>query len=282
MAPFTLFKYEGLGNDFLVLADPTRELPYGALLARALCDRHRGVGADGLLRISAPRGGGGLFMELRNADGSIAETSGNGMRCAVLAAKDVGLINGDEVLVETIVGTSQAHILDTVSKFGTDVRVEMGQATIGARPEFDLATRHAYSVNIGNPHLVLLGEVGDDLDVAVIGPEFEVAIAGGQNVELATLTDLPGIIAVDTWERGAGFTLACGSGSCASAAAMRLVGYIGDQVTVHNRGGDVLVELTGPAASPEVTLTGGTRKVAKIVIEEANLDVLLAVMKAQE
>src|SRR5665213_241600 len=86
MTALTLLKYEGLGNDFLVLVDREREVQYDAQLARVLCDRHHGIGADGLLRISNPRHGGDLFMELRNGDGSVAETSGNGMRCAVLAA----------------------------------------------------------------------------------------------------------------------------------------------------------------------------------------------------
>lgn len=264
MEGLTLFKYEGLGNDFLVLFDPKRTSAFDAPLARAVSDRHRGIGADGLLRISNPRHDGDLFMELRNADGSIAETSGNGMRCAVLAAKHHGVVDRDEMRVETIAGVSSARILSDGAHGRAQVRVDMGQATIERRSEFDLPHRRAYGVHIGNPHLVLVGEVFEDVGVLEVGPDLETAVPGGQNVEVATVTSRGNAIAIDTWERGAGHTLACGSGSCASAAAARFDGLVADIVRVHNPGGDVTVELSGPPSSPSAILTGEARRIATI------------------
>ncbi|HUY07546.1 MAG TPA: diaminopimelate epimerase [Acidimicrobiales bacterium] len=274
MEPLTIRKYEGLGNDFLVLIDLPRALRFDAAQARALCDRHLGIGADGLLRLSSPMRGGDLFMELRNVDGSIAETSGNGIRCAVLAALHEKMIDKNQLLVETIVGTSHAQVLVTDAIGRGEIRVEMGEASIVRSPEFDTATRTAYSVNIGNPHLVLVATVDDGMDVAVIGPSLESVVPGGQNVELATTRGDRARISVDTWERGAGLTLACGTGSCAAVAAAHLAGLVDGRVEVHNPGGDVTVELVGQPDTPGVILTGSARRVGSVSLTVHDLESL--------
>lgn len=274
MDRLTLLKYEGLGNDFLVLIDPDREIGFDETLARSVCDRHRGIGADGLLRLSSPRHGGDLFMELRNADGSVAETSGNGLRCAVLAAYHGAMIELVPVVVETIVGTSRAEILSSDAMGRAEVRVEMGRAAIVRDPRADTDTRTAYRVNIGNPHLVLLASSEDGLDIKTIGPALERAVPDGQNVELVTLTSDRSSIDLDTWERGAGYTRACGTGSCAGAAAARLSGSVDGIVQVHNPGGDVTVELVGLADGPEVVLTGAARRVFSVTLGREDLESL--------
>ena len=274
-----LYKYEGLGNDFLVFFDPSRALTFDEDIARALCDRHLGVGADGLLRISSPSLGGDLFMELRNADGSIAETSGNGLRCAVLAGYHEKIIDTQKVVVETIVGASRAEILSMDEIGGAMIRVAMGQATITRDTAGDLSTRTAYRVNIGNPHLVLLGSADDGLDVREIGRELETSVPGGLNIELVTLTDDRSSINIDTWERGAGYTLACGTGSCASAAAAHLSGSVESTVTVHNPGGDVTVEMSGQRVAPEVILTGAARRVFLVTLGDDELESLRRAMR---
>ncbi len=271
MDRLTLYKYEGLGNDFLVLVDSTRALAFGADAARALCDRHRGVGADGLLRISSPSHGGDLFMELRNADGSIAETSGNGLRCAALAAYHEGLVDTREMVIETVVGSSRAQILSSDDEGSAEIRVEMGRAAITRDTGNDLSTRTAYRVDIGNPHLVLLASRDDGLDVREIGPALETSVPGGLNVELVTLADSRASIRVDTWERGAGYTLACGTGSCAAASAAYLAGLVDATVTVENPGGDVFVELSGPRDALEVTLTGVARRIFAVTLDDDEL-----------
>ena len=267
-----LLKYEGLGNDFLVLIDPSRAVDFDANLAKAVCDRHLGVGADGLLRLSLPLHGGDLFMELRNADGSIAETSGNGLRCAVLAGYHEKIIDQLQVDVETTVGTSRVEILAMDRIGGGEIRVEMGQAVITRDETSDTKTRIAYRVDIGNPHLVLLATDDDEMDIRVIGPALESAVPGGQNIELVTLTNDRSLINVDTWERGAGLTLACGTGSCAAAAAAHLSGYVDASVKVHNPGGDVTIELSGAPTAPELILTGAARRIFSIALETDDLD----------
>ena len=274
MDRLTLYKYEGLGNDFLVLVDPSRALDFGPDFAKALCDRHLGVGADGLLRLSSPSHGGDLFMELRNADGSIAETSGNGLRCAVLAGYHEKMIDTEQVVVETIVGTSRVEILSMDEIGRGEVRVVMGQAVVVRDETADMSTRTAYRVSIGNPHLVLIATKDDGMDVRSIGPDLEISVPGGQNVELVTLTGDRSLINIDTWERGAGYTLACGTGSCASAAAAHLSGLVESFVTVHNPGGDVAIELSGPQDTPEVILTGAARRIFSITLEGDDLESL--------
>jgi len=279
MDRLTLYKYEGLGNDFLVLIDPSRALDFDADIAKALCDRHFGVGADGLLRLSSPLHGADLFMELRNADGSIAETSGNGLRCAVLAGYHEKMIDTEQVVVETIVGTSRVEILSMDEIGRGEVRVVMGQAVVVRDETADMSTRTAYRVNIGNPHLVLIATKDEGMDVRSIGPDLEISVPGGQNVELVSLTGDRSLINIDTWERGAGYTLACGTGSCASAAAARLAGLVDSSVTVHNPGGDVAIELSGPQDAPEVILTGAARRIFSITLEREDLESLNLAME---
>jgi diaminopimelate epimerase len=266
-----LEKYEGLGNDFLILIDLERTARYDAALASALCDRHRGVGADGLIRLSKPLGMASLRMELLNADGSTAETSGNGLRCAVLCALDHGLIGDEEVAIETIVGTSVAQLLAHAGG-AADVRVEMGAAAVRRSVEFDRGGRPAYTVEIGNPHLALLASGPDELDILDVGPGLESAVPGGQNVELATAVPGSDLIDLATWERGAGFTLACGTGSCAVAAAARFAGLVGDHVEVRNPGGTVTVDLQGALDHPSVVLRGAARRVAHVTVDLDDLD----------
>ena len=238
MRTLTLTKHHGLGNDFLVLIDAADEFgAEHAAMARALCDRHRGIGADGLIRL-----GPYLRMHLHNADGSRAEMSGNGIRCLAQAVVDHGL-TADELdfEIETDAGMKWVRVgLATDADPTTrEVTVDMGPARItsttpGVRAEVDM----------GNPHLVLPDE-GQDLEA--LGREHP-----DVNVELIRLEANDLVMRVH--ERGVGLTQACGTGSCASAAAAQAWGWTGNAVTVQNPGGAVKVELkdetvflTGPA-----------------------------------
>jgi diaminopimelate epimerase len=268
-----MWKYEAIGNDFLILVDWDREERFDAELAAALCDRHRGVGADGLIRLSAPGGGGSLRMDLLNADGSPAETSGNGLRCALLCARDDGLVKPGELLVETAAGVVPAEI-DAVQ--GEDhestIRVGMGIARVETQHDSPLAGRRAFAVDVGNPHLVLIGETTEGVDLVVLGRELADAFPGGRNVELVA-PRAPGDDELDlaVYERGVGVTLACGSGSVAAAAAAHEAGLVGEEVIVHNPGGDLLVELTAKGGGWSATLVGPARRVAEIAVEEDDL-----------
>ncbi len=231
-----LEKYQANGNDFLILVDLDDSHPVDAETARAVCDRHRGIGADGLIRVTK-----GPRMELFNADGGRAETSGNGVRCVVRALIDAGIESGPDLVITSDAGEHRATL-------GADgaVRVDMGVAKVddltcnpGAWTAF---------VETGNPHLVLTDE-DSQLDLVTIASKYP-----DRNVELVTTGPGDGHLTVRVWERGVGETESCGTGACAVAAAARRWGLVGDTVTVHQHGGPLEVEfegdsmvLTGPA-----------------------------------
>ncbi|MGA9078199.1 MAG: diaminopimelate epimerase [Acidimicrobiales bacterium] len=267
MASLELAKYEALGNDFLIVVDWAGAGRFDAELAASLCERHRGVGADGLIRLSAPARGGTLRMELRNADGTPAETSGNGLRCAVVCARDAGLVAAGRLVVETEAGDAPVALDAPENDGPVTVHVGMGTVRVDPLATSPVKERRAYRVDAGNPHLVLLGADLDGVDLGVVGPELERAVSGGQNVELAACRKGSDEIGLVVWERGAGLTLACGSGSAAAAAAAHSVGLVGENVVVHNPGGDLAVELVAADGGVEATLVGTARRVARLVVD---------------
>jgi diaminopimelate epimerase len=243
-----LDKYTALGNDFLILVDADGTHPVDDDFVRRVCDRQRGVGADGLIWVTADgRGGADLAMELRNADGGRAEMSGNGIRCVGRAAVAHGLVTGPEVAVATDAGIKRLWVKDE------GVTVDMGPAVLGAEREHSSPGWRQLEVQMGNPHLVLLCPDPAAVHVAELGPKLEQLRPGGMNVEFIAPGPGPDELRFRVWERGAGETRACGTGSCAAAAAAHAWGLVGNRVTVHNPGGDLDVELgetillTGPA-----------------------------------
>jgi len=264
-----LTKHHGLGNDFLVVLDPDASHPLDADLARALCDRHTGVGADGILRATPAASGGPARarMELRNADGSRAETSGNGIRClaqALLLGGWPGAAGATEVAIETDAGLRTVTVHDRVDGVTHDLSVAMGAARVdGEAPEWTGGgVTRALLVDMGNPHLVLdlsAGAAGDDgpgddeseVDLVTLGEAVNAKVAGGANVHVLTTTAASGI-AVRTYERGVGPTLACGTGACASAVAARRWGMAGDRVAVDMPGGRAEVTLGATDRDPAV------------------------------
>ena len=246
MGQLLLTKYEALGNDFLIVFDGAGTLAISEELIARLCDRHRGVGADGLIQLRPTNSG--LAMVLTNADSSPAEISGNGLRCAALAALDAGVVTGRSVSITTIVGPRRAELVSGGDGAGT-LRVEMGTVRV-EKADSPIAHKQGFRADVGNPHLVLLGDRIDDVDLALVGPELEAAWPGGQNVEIISVLSSEALdFAV--YERGAGITEACGSGSVAAAAAARFAGLVGDVVTVHNPGGPAPRRADGePALTP--------------------------------
>ncbi|MGO9198495.1 MAG: diaminopimelate epimerase [Acidimicrobiales bacterium] len=275
MTTVSLLKYHGLGNDFLIALDAgalTGDVTGGEVdieLVRRLCDRRRGIGADGVIIARRPEGGGDAAMELRNADGGRAETSGNGLRCFALALYDSGAVESGTMLIETDGGMVTAEVGSRTSDDCADVRVSMGTAVVGrpVRPAPLLGEAYeARCVEVGNPHLVLLGsslEEIEEVDIAEIGRELERARPGGQNVEVVA-PDGAGGLELRVWERGVGLTEACGSGSVAAAAAARATGVVGDRARVRNPGGVVVVELTGSPESPAAALVGPACRIAQV------------------
>lgn len=267
MPEVELGKYEALGNDFLVLVDLEGRRPVSAEMARAACDRHRGFGADGLLR--AGMAGDGLSFELRNADGSEAEMSGNGLRCLAHAAIDTGAVvagPGDSFSVSTPAGRREVRVRDlrpgwmwASTSMGTpEVRGEPRACNVGDGQVF---------VDVGNPHLVVLGPDPAQLDVASLGAELSSELGratGGLNVEFVALG--PGLdeLTMRVFERGVGETLACGTGSVAAATALRFLRRVGTKVTVHQPGGDVDVEMGEDGAA---VLSGPSQRVGRCTLD---------------
>jgi diaminopimelate epimerase len=255
-------KYEGLGNDFLVLdAD---EWPAAALtpdLARRLCDRHRGVGGDGLLWVDrAGIAEGRVRLVILNADGSRPEMCGNGVRCVAAWLLDrAELAVGDALVVDSDAGPRPVRV--RAARDGVaEVEVAMGRAAVaGAAASVAVggARVAVRAVDMGNPHGVVFGP-GDDamgLVRAVTAlPEFP----KGVNVELVAPEE--GGFRVRVHERGVGWTQACGTGACAVAAAAVAEGRwrAGEAVTVRLDGGPLVISVA--EGTWEVTMTGPARR----------------------
>jgi diaminopimelate epimerase len=261
-----LTKHHGAGNDFLVLLDQRDELQLTPGEVRALCDRRRGIGADGVIRVGPGHAGSDLSMELHNADASAAEMSGNGMRCLAQAAVDAGLVAPPTFTVETVAGVRTVEYRRTEGPGQAWASVEMGVPVLGGELESPSWGRRARAVDVGNPHLVLLGEDIDDVDIAVLGPKIEAGVDGGVNVEFIAIAPGTTDVRLRVWERGAGETLACGTGSVAAAAVTRDWGLVGSSVRVHNPGGTLEVVL-GRRDGGAARLAGPVRKVADLVVD---------------
>jgi diaminopimelate epimerase len=262
-------KHEGTGNDFLVVLDPDDDVRLSVAQVRLLCDRRRGIGADGIIRVGPGRQGCDLSMELRNADGSDAEMSGNGIRCLAQAAVDGGLVSPPRFTVATAGGVRTVNFVAGESPGWARASVDMGRVTLGPDQPQDFADRKARTADVGNPHLVLFGPEVASVDIAVLGPQLQTAFSDGINVEWICRTDDAdgATLELRVWERGAGETLACGTGSVAAAAAARAWGVVPDSgpIRVRNPGGLLEVTLGADAGEPAF-LAGPVRKVADIDI----------------
>jgi len=262
-----LTKHHGAGNDFLVLVDAEGTAPLHPDLVRAACDRRFGVGADGVIRVTRGDGPADLVMELRNADGGVAEMSGNGMRCLAQAAVGAGLVPPTRFTVQTLAGVKSVEYRPGAGTGADEASVDMGRAVIDPEPPEGFPDGTARLVDMGNPHLVVL--VPDVAAVAVEerGRKLQGDHPDGINVEFIAVGPGRDAITLRVWERGAGETLACGSGSAAAAAAAHGWGLVGDRVVVHNPGGSLLVRL-----APEgIRLDGPVRKVASVVVDPVEL-----------
>jgi diaminopimelate epimerase len=267
-------KHEGAGNDFLVVLDPDDSIRFSVAQVRLLADRRRGIGADGIIRVGPRRDGCDLSMQLHNADGGEAEMSGNGIRCLAQAAVDAGWVTPPRFTVATAAGTRTVDYVAGPEPGWATARVDMGPATLGPDQPQEFDNRKARTVDVGNPHLVLLGPDTASVEIAELGPKLQAAFSGGINVEWITaLTDTDGGDYLDlrVWERGAGETLACGTGSVAAAAAARSWGAVAaDVVRVRNPGG--MLEVTLGADDGATThLAGPVRKVADVEIHPGML-----------
>lgn len=265
MTTLTLTKHHGLGNDFLVVFHP--KVADLSALARRVCDRRRGIGADGLL-VGDDEPGYTARMVLYNADGSRAEMSGNGIRCfaQALAARRSDLepqrilTDAGERLV-TLSATEEASVVHAAVDMGevAVIAEPAGWTRLGCDP-----MRPVSHLSLGNPHSVVAVEEVAEVDLLTLG------LAVPQvNLEIVEPGPEPDSITMRVHERGAGITEACGTGACASAWAASEWGMVPagvEEITVHMVGGDAKVRLHHPSTG-RVTLIGPAQFIATVTVE---------------
>jgi diaminopimelate epimerase len=250
MSELHFTKMHGCGNDFIFIDCLNGEKRDLEKIAKQLCDRRFGVGADQLLTIH-PSKIADFKMEIYNADGGQVEMCGNGIRCFAKYVNDHGLTKKKELAVETLAGIIRPRIV------GDLVEVDMGEPILEGRKipvnadgkiidhplEVDGKTYRVTCVSMGNPHCVLYLDDLDNLDLEKMGPRFEHHAFFPKRVNTEFIKVLGAEeIRMRVWERGAGETWACGTGACAAGVAGALTNRHGRKVTVHLRGGDLLID----------------------------------------
>lgn len=252
-------KMHGLGNDYIFLNCMGRTPGNLGELARRLSDRHFGVGGDGVICV-CPSRRADFRMRMFNADGSEGAMCGNGIRCFGKYVWDKGLTDRARLTVETPAGERGLSLLLRDGRAYAAV-VDMGAPEVG--PPLELAAGEArwpaVPVSMGNPHAVVEADDPAALDLPVLGPALErhPAFPGRVNVEFVRVLGR-GELQMRVWERGSGETLACGTGACASAAAMMAAGKLDREAAVRLAGGVLQVRwdeksghmfMTGPAVT---------------------------------
>ncbi|WP_132993565.1 diaminopimelate epimerase [Gordonia zhaorongruii] len=283
---FSFVKGHGTENDFVVIPDPEVTVDLTAPLVAALCDRQRGIGADGVLRVATagalaaagvidavPDGvaRGDWFMDYRNADGSIAEMCGNGVRVFAHYLRAAGFVDTDTFSVGSRAG-ARPVVLHAWDPVAADVSVAMGRVELGGRSQVEIAGRTltGHAVDVGNPHLVCVldGLTPDELaDLDLTGGAVldSAMFPLGANVEIltpleSTDTDVDFAAHMRVFERGVGETRSCGTGLVAAAsAALHGIGREDGIVGITIPGGRVVITVADGGA----VLRGPSRLVAR-------------------
>lgn len=264
-------KMQGIGNDYVYVNCLQETIENPSELAKKISDRHYGVGSDGLIMIN-PSDKADFEMEMYNADGSRGEMCGNGIRCVAKYVYDYGLTDKTRISVDTLAGIKYLDLTVENGKV-SQVKVDMGRPIlepekIPVQAEGDRVVNEPLlvdgkeyrmtCVSMGNPHAVIFVDQDvKELPLEQIGPAFEnhERFPKRINTEFARVLDRR-TVEMRVWERGSGETLACGTGTCATAVACILNGLTDDEMTVHLLGGDLYIKwdrekdtvyMTGPA-----------------------------------
>ena len=281
MQTFKFTKMHGAGNDYIYVNCFEEKVTDINATAKAVSDRHFGIGSDGLVLI-CPSDKADFRMDMYNSDGSQAEMCGNATRCVGKYVHDRGLTDKTEITLETLAGIKILKFNLNDNGEVETVRVNMGEPELVPKNipidseldrfiqedvEVDGKTYKVTGVSMGNPHAVTFIDDTDNLEIEKIGPKFEnhPMFPKRINTEFAQIVD-DKTIKMRVWERGAGETLACGTGACATFVAANLSGLVGDEADLVLLGGtlhikwdknDNCVYMTGPAAfvfDGEITL----------------------------
>lgn len=237
-------KSHGLGNDYIVI-DP-RRVPFAVTpdAARRICDRHRGVGSDGILVVDEPRGAD-FGVRILNRDGSEAEKSGNGIRIFAKYLREHGYTTADRFTIDTRGGRVGVELAVRDGRVH-EVAADMGSVVFDELQTIALDGRalSVTSLSIGNPHCVVIVSDLATVDVKALGPQIErhAAFPARTNVQFAQVLTRDRL-RIEIWERGAGYTLASGTSSCAAVAACHRAGLVERTVAVVQPGGELQVSV---------------------------------------
>ncbi len=266
-------KLHGIGNDFVVIDGIKEKLPEDkGIMAQKLCDRHFGIGADGILLV-LPSKKADIKMEIINSDGSEAEMCGNGIRCFAKYVYEAGYVKNIEFTVETLAGIMTPLLVLEDGKI-KGITVDMGVPSL-AREDIPMLGEKEKAVNeplvvldktfnvtallMGVPHCVIFTDDVDKVDIGKYGPELEKhpIFPRKTNVHFVQVIN-EGELKMRVWERGAGITLACGTGACASLVASVLNEKTAKKALVRLPGGTLEIEW---AENGRVYMTGPAREV---------------------
>lgn len=249
-------KWHGLGNDFVIINSETEHISDYRRQALAVCDRHFGIGADGLVVLS-PSAIADFKMQIFNSDGSEADMCGNATRCVARYLYETGLTDKTTITLDTLAGIITPELIFDQDTLVT-VKVDMGEPkltrgeipmtgnaddkAIAAAIEIDGQTYRFTALSMGNPHCVIFVDDAAAVDLAAIGPKLEThpLFPRKTNVEFIEVIDRQ-TLRMRVWERGAGITKACGTGASAAVVAAVLNGHTDRQATVKLDGGDLFI-----------------------------------------
>ena len=269
------YKYHALGNDYIVIDPNKTRFVLAEDNIRLLCHRNFGIGSDGIL-YGPEMKDGNFHLRIFNPDGSEAEKSGNGLRMFARYLADAGYVAGSHFRITTIGGEVAVELLD---KKGTRIKIDMGTVTFRSQeipvagPDREVVNEElplqnqklmVTCVSIGNPHCIILRDEISREETTLLGPEIEnhSSFPKRINVQFLKVIDRKHI-QIEIWERGAGYTLASGSSSCAAASAAYKLGLVDEQVEVAMPGGTIQIEFQKDG---HVLMTGSVTQVAKGII----------------
>lgn len=273
-------KYHALQNDYIVLDPDEFGLDLTEEKIRLICHRHYGVGSDGILYGPFETDKADFSVRIFNPDGSEAEKSGNGLRIFARYLWDWGKVAGDEFSISTLGGLVKAQVLD-----GTKVTINMGKVSFDSAqipvtgPQREVLNERMTiaghelifsAVTIGNPHCVILLDEVSDTEAKALGPLIETApqFPNRTNVQFVKVLDRSNI-QIEIWERGAGYTLASGTSSCAAAAVTHKLDLCDVAVGVHMPGGQIDIVLSNDFS---VIMTGPVTKITDGVVSDELFD----------
>ncbi|MHC1681100.1 MAG: diaminopimelate epimerase [Methanomassiliicoccales archaeon] len=264
------WKYHGLGNDFVLVENFDGQMSKDPDYVRSVCHRRFGVGADGILYLENSERAD-FTMRVMNSDGSVAEMCGNGIRCLAKHVYDLGHKKEERMTIETLAGIMNIK-LDVENGKAVAATVEMGAPRLECREipvngegrfidraiEVNGKVLHGTAVSMGNPHLMIFDDLSDQ-DIERLGPVVHAHALFPRRTNVEFVKSVDGILYVRVYERGAGWTMACGTGACATAVAAGLLGKapFGKEVQVRLPGGSLwikvsedlsMVTMRGPAA----------------------------------